>query len=52
MKRKPKVRPSASGYGWMCSGLRDDLEYAFGWGPTIEEAYADWLKFDPNDIPF
>lgn len=36
----------------MCSGMRDDDEYAFGWGSTIESAYNDWLKYDPNDIPF
>lgn len=52
MKQKPRVRPSSTCYGWMCSGWREDEVYAFGWGISIEAAYADWLIFDEADIPF
>lgn len=50
--KKPRVRPSSTGYGFMCTGHRLDGVYAFGWGSSIEGAYNDWLVFDEADIPF
>lgn len=52
MKQKPRARPSGDRYGWIITGWREDEVFAFGWGLTVEAAYADWLAFDENEIPF
>ncbi len=52
---KPRIRPLSSShtyYRFTCSGSRPDGCYAFGIGITIEQAYAEWLVYDENDIPF
>jgi len=50
---KPRIRPLPSEhtyYRFTCSGARSDGCYAFGIGFTMEQAYAEWLVYDENDI--
>lgn len=52
---KPRIRPAAiiSIYlKYVCRGMRPDGIEAFGFGNTLQEAYANWLIYDETDIPF
>lgn len=52
---KPKMKPMGSKseyWKFMCHGIRPDGVDAYGFGRTMEQAYAGWLVYEETDIPF
>jgi|GEM_PF-4649077 hypothetical protein len=47
-----RIRGDEKYFRFMCKGVRSDGVEAWGFGHTIEQAYAEWLVYDETDIPF